>query len=134
MPNWKQIESEFIISTSRSSGAGGQHVNKVETRVRLCFNISRSLGLSDEEKSLLAEKLNRQLDKEDQICTTVQKHRSQAANKEEAIQKMLDLLQKAVIPPKKRKKTKIPPSEKTKRLDEKKARSWIKGLRKKPEP
>lgn len=133
MPDWDQIAKEFKISTSRSGGSGGQHVNKVETKVRLCFSIQDSIGLSADEKDLLLLNYQKRIDSNKRLCISVQRSRSQLGNKEEAIFQMKKLIEKGLIPPKKRKRTNIPASEKEKRLENKKVRSWLKKLRKNPE-
>jgi ribosome-associated protein len=131
MANWSQIEKEFSYTTSRSSGAGGQHVNKVESKVRVCFNINNSLGLSNEEKALLSQKYFKLLDKSGQVCLVVQSSRQQFSNRKEANKRLLELLKNGLMAPKKRIKTRIPKSSKDKRLDEKRFRSEKKELRKK---
>lgn len=123
---------EVKFRTSRSSGAGGQHVNKVETKVELIFYLEESKGLTEEELSLLKERLKNQITKEGALIITSQKTRSQLANKEEVIEKFIFIVNEATRPPKKRKKIKPLRSEKEKRLKEKKQLSEKKSLRKKP--
>jgi ribosome-associated protein len=132
MADWNQIVREFTFSTSRSGGAGGQHVNKVETRVTICFSITDSTGLTEEEKERLLKRYPRNLENKPVICLSVQKHRSQIMNKNEAIEKMKERITRALLPPKKRKRTTVPEAEKQKRLEDKKTRSMIKTHRKKP--
>lgn len=123
---------EVTFRTSRSGGKGGQNVNKVSTKVELVFNISGSLLFSDAEKSLLAEKLEGKLDSEGNLHVVSQKDRSQLANKENAIEKALIILAKALHVQKKRKPTKVPKSVVEKRLDSKSATSAKKESRKRP--
>jgi len=119
---------EFKFQTSRSSGPGGQHVNKVSSRVELRFNLWESQLLTYEEKNLLYRKLSSRISQEGILSIVVQADRSQLKNKQLAITKFFDLLTQAFTPVKKRRPTK--PSRrarerrlKTKRLDsEKKSR------------
>jgi len=128
--NPDKLLAECKYTTSRSSGAGGQHVNKVETRVTIFFNIKESNVLSDEQKELLLNKLKP--DKNGVISLNSQKYKSQLKNKQDAGDKLIDLIEKALIVPKKRKKTKVSMEAKLKRLNEKKRKSDLKKNRAKP--
>jgi len=124
---------EFKFQTSRSGGPGGQHVNKVSSRVELRFNLRETHLLSDEDKSKLYNKLATRISQDGILSIVVQADRSQLRNKQSAIEKFFDLLTWAFTPVKKRRATK--PSRgarerrlKTKRHDsEKKTRRRSSG-------
>ncbi len=78
----KDFYKEFVFTSSRSSGAGGQHVNKVDTKVELKFHINNSLELTEEEKELLLEKLKNKINKDGFLQIVSQETRSQFRNKE----------------------------------------------------
>lgn len=129
----RPFEKEFRFNTSRSSGPGGQHANKVETSVELRFDIRNSELLSDEEKERLLKKLSTKITKEDELIITAETKRSQVKNKEIAIEKFYSTLEKALKKRKKRKPTKPTKAAKEKRLQKKKKRSDIKSKRKPPD-
>ena len=120
---------EFSFRTSRSSGPGGQNVNKVETRVELLFNISESQLLDEKQKGRIRKKLANKINKDDVLIVSAQKERSQSKNKERAINKFYDWLEKALKKKKKRKATKPSKAAKEKRLKEKKIQSEKKQQR-----
>ncbi|HTM98328.1 MAG TPA: alternative ribosome rescue aminoacyl-tRNA hydrolase ArfB [Pedobacter sp.] len=124
---------EITFKTSRSGGSGGQNVNKVATKVELIFNVHKSSLFSETEKQRLLEKLANKLDSEGNIHIVSQEDRSQLANKENAIEKTILLLTKALHVQKKRKPTKVPKSVVQKRLDSKLVKAIKKVNRKKPE-
>jgi ribosome-associated protein len=121
-----QIQKELKFRTSRSSGSGGQNVNKLETRVEALFEVEASSGLNADEKRVIQTKLVARINKEGLLSTVAQESRTQLSNKEKAIKKMLSLLETALIPeperdevperlvanPRKRKKAKSVQSEK----------------------
>ncbi len=123
------LNHELHFTFSRSSGPGGQNVNKVNTKVTLRFNIAESALLDKEQKVLLLDKLKNWINKDGDLIIISQTTRSQLKNREEAIQKFYDLLNLALKKKKKRKPTKPSKSSVEKRLKDKKIQSEKKGLR-----
>jgi ribosome-associated protein len=127
------LEKELVFSTSRSSGPGGQHVNKTNTKVELRFAIENSNALNESMKIILLSKLRNRINNEGELIIVVQEERSQIRNKEIAIQKFFELLDKAFTPIKKRRSTRPTKSSKLKRLKQKKEQAETKNRRKPPE-
>jgi len=124
---------EFQFLTSRSSGPGGQNVNKVESKVTLKWNIRASLVLTDHQKVLLMEKLSNKINQEGELVIHAEMHRSQLQNKELVIKKLEQLLIKATYQPKARKATKPSKSAVAKRILSKKRQGEKKQWRQKPD-
>lgn len=129
--NKELLLSELDFKAVRSSGAGGQNVNKVSSKVILRFAIQESKGINEEEKLLLQQKLASRLTKEGFLVLHADEDRSQFKNKAIVIQRFFELLEKNLVQPKVRKKTKTPKSAIEKRLKEKKKYSEIKKIRRK---
>jgi ribosome-associated protein len=123
------LASELEFSTSRSSGPGGQNVNKVNSKVTLRWHLKDSALLSPEEKEILLQKLSSRLTTDGALIISAQEKRSQLQNKEEVLQKFDQVLARAFAKKKKRKATKPSKSSVTSRLDRKKKHSDKKKLR-----
>jgi len=126
----RNFENEFIFNATRSSGPGGQHVNKVSTRIELRFDIDASVLLSDSEKAVIKIKLAGRISKEGILIINAQSERSQYENKAKAIEKFHSLVKKALTPVKKRRKTAPTFASKMKRLEKKQLVARKKSLRK----
>ncbi|ESU19999.1 protein chain release factor B-like protein [Flavobacterium cauense R2A-7] len=124
--------SELQFKAVRSSGAGGQNVNKVSSKVVLSFDLKISTAFSEEEKELLLAKLENKLTKEQVLILSCDEDRSQLRNKEIVIKRFLLIVEGALKVEKPRKATKIPRSVIEKRLKEKRNQSDIKQSRQKP--
>jgi len=129
---FRDFTSELIFSTSRSSGPGGQNVNKVNSKVELRFSVEKSQLLSDREKLLIQNKLKNRINIEGELIITVQTDRSQLKNREEAVEKFHELLTKALTPRKPRRATRPTKASVEKRLEIKKQISEKKLMRKEP--
>jgi len=125
-------ENEFVIITSKSSGPGGQNVNKVNTKVELRFNVLLSTGLSAQEKELICTKLNKRISSVGELVVKSQSERSQFRNKINAIEKMLKIISVALTERPARKPTLPTIKSQTERVDEKRKRGKIKKMRKDP--
>jgi ribosome-associated protein len=124
------IENEFIYSTSRSSGPGGQNVNKVSTKVELRFNLLLSTCFSEQEKEILFKRLKNRINKQSEIILVSQSERTQLKNKLAVTEKFYDLVSKALTMQKKRTSTRPTLSSKIRRLNGKRIRGIIKKMRK----
>ena len=126
------ILSELKYKAIRSSGAGGQNVNKVSSKVVLTFDLKNSQALSDEEKKLLEVKIANRLTAEQVLILSCDEDRSQLKNKAIVTKRFLDIVASGLVIPKIRKATKIPKAAVKKRIKDKKNISEIKQSRRKP--
>jgi ribosome-associated protein len=129
----EKILCELQFKAVRSSGAGGQNVNKVSSKVVLNFDLKNSQGLSEDEKVLLENKLASRLTSNQILILNCDEDRSQIKNKAIVTKRFLDIIVAGLVIPKIRKATKIPKSIIKKRIKDKKNLSEIKQSRKKPE-
>jgi len=128
----EQIEKELVFRAIRSSGPGGQHVNKVASKIQLSFDLRNSGGLSDEEKGRLTEKLSNQLSKLGVLQMSADESRSQLKNRMVVVKRFFDVLTEGLKVQKKRKATKPSKAAVEKRLKEKKRVSEKKSNRERP--
>lgn len=124
-------EHELEITTSRSSGAGGQHVNKTSTKITVRWNVRTSAVLTDEQKQRVLEKLASQITADGDLIIHSSVTRSQEQNRKMALVRLGQIISKALHVPKKRMKTKVSAGAKEARLEEKSHRGTIKKLRSK---
>tara|TARA_R110002126_G_scaffold182410_2_gene331069 strand:+ start:262 stop:669 length:408 start_codon:yes stop_codon:yes gene_type:complete len=128
----EDILKELTFKAIRSSGSGGQHVNKVSSKVELMFNLSESLIFKDDQKERLLDKLQHRLTKEGVLILQCGESRSQHKNKDIIIKRFLALIKDALKVPKIRKPTKVPKSVIKRRLKGKRKQSEKKANRQKP--
>jgi ribosome-associated protein len=122
-------EEELTFTTSRSSGPGGQNVNKVNTRVTLLFDVSNSPSLSDRQRELVREHLAGRINRDGILRVTSQRHRTQSANREAATARFAALLAEALSATPSRLPTTIPTAVNERRLEGKRRRSRVKQER-----
>ena len=123
---------ELRLATSRSSGPGGQNVNKVETRVTLLFDVAASQSLSPGQKDRLSRKLATRITRAGVLRVVSQRHRTQAANRRAAEERFVELVGDALVRSKPRRKTRKPARAHRERLEGKRQRSQLKDARRKP--
>lgn len=128
-----KIISELQYKAVRSSGSGGQNVNKVSSKVVLSFDLKNSQALSEEEKLLLETNLASRLTSDSVLILNCDEDRSQLKNKEIVTKRFLELIKKGLLVPKERKATKIPKAAIRKRIKNKKNLSQTKQNRRKPD-
>ena len=120
-----ELEEKFVTA----GGPGGQNVNKVASAVQLRWNVKKSHAFDDEQKWMIRRALGNRINEEGELVLFIQTHRSQVRNREEARERLVDLLEKALVKPKKRVKTKPSRAQKERRLEGKAKRSQIKQNR-----
>jgi len=123
---------EISFRTSRSSGPGGQHVNKTESRVELVWDLPKTTCLNDSQKYLLKERIQTRLTEEGLLILASEKYRSQHRNRQEVVERFLDLVKSGLKPVKKRRPTKPSRASVERRIKGKKIRGEIKKHRRPP--
>lgn len=126
--------SELDFQASRSGGPGGQHANTTASRIQLRWNVDGSPSLSDRRRQLIRSRLGNRIDSSGILQISVDTHRSQHRNREEAVERFAELVRDALRPRKKRKKTRRTRASNERRLEKKKRRGRKKKLRKKIRP
>jgi ribosome-associated protein len=122
-------EGELAFTTSRSSGPGGQNVNKVSTRVTLLWSVDESPSLSAEQRDLLHQRLPGRINREGVLRVVSQRHRTQLANREAVVQRFVDLVREALTEAPERIAVAVPRGLNEKRLEEKRRRGRLKRER-----
>jgi len=122
-------ENDLTFKYSRSSGPGGQNVNKVSTKVTVFFDLAKCTAFSEAHKNQIRESLKSRIDKAGLLTVISQKYRTQNANRRAAVEKLKQLLEQAMKEKPVRRKTRLPQWARQKRLEKKKHRSTIKHLR-----
>ena len=122
-------EDDLRFEFARSSGPGGQNVNKVETKVRLLFDLQGSRSLSSKQRSRIEERLSTRITKAGVLHVSSQRHRSREANRRATIERFVELLADALEEQEPRLPTKVPKTQRRRRLDSKRRRSQKKALR-----
>jgi ribosome-associated protein len=131
MRNWKLNEAEVIFTFIRAAGPGGQNVNKAATAVQLRFNVMYSPSLPSLVRMRLLSMLGKKITREGDLIIKANRYRTQELNKQDALQRLYALIERAAIIPKKRKKTKPTLASIKRRLEQKKVRAKTKLLRSK---
>ncbi|MDP6601456.1 MAG: alternative ribosome rescue aminoacyl-tRNA hydrolase ArfB [Phycisphaerales bacterium] len=126
-------DRELTFSASTSSGPGGQHVNRVATRVTLLFDVDGSASLSATQKQRVREALATRINREGILRVVSSRHRSQRANRAATIERFIGLIAEAVRPRTRRRKTVVPRAQRRRRMDQKRRRGAQKRLRTQPE-
>lgn len=127
---YRNFESEFVFSTSRSGGPGGQNVNKVNTKVELRINLLTTSLLSESEKELVFKKLKNKINSENELILVSQSERSQLMNKKVVTERFYEIVSMALTIQKKRRPSRPTFTSKIKRLEGKRNRGVVKKLRK----
>ena len=125
-------EDELVFKASRSGGPGGQHVNKVSSRVTLYFDLEASPSLTASQKARIRRRLATRVSKSGLLRVVSRKHRSQAANRAVALERFAELLRGALRRETPRRKTRVPRAEKRRRIEQKKRRANLKRQRARP--
>jgi len=131
-PSFFLDERELQLEYIRASGPGGQNVNKVATAVQLRFDIFNSPSLASDHKGRLIRLAGNRVTADGVLILEAKRFRTQEQNRQDATQRFVDLVRKALVPPKPRKKTRPTAASKTRRLNAKKIRGEIKRIRKQP--
>ncbi|HEX5757734.1 MAG TPA: alternative ribosome rescue aminoacyl-tRNA hydrolase ArfB [Thermoanaerobaculia bacterium] len=133
-PGLAIADPEVRFATSRSSGPGGQNVNKVESRVMLLFDLAASPSLDEAQKGRIRERLAGRIGKDGVLRVTAQKHRTQGANREEAVARFAALLRAALAEEAPRRPTRLSAAAKRRRAESKRRRGELKRARRPPPP
>jgi ribosome-associated protein len=127
-------DDELTFVTSRSSGPGGQNVNKLETRVTLLFDVAGSPSLTDEQRQRIADRLSGRINKDGVLRVASQRHRTQAANRQAAVERFVELIGEALARRRRRRPTRPSRAAERRRIEQKKRRGELKRRRRKPGP